>query len=84
MDFSALGEYIVPVIAGICLIVGEIIKGFGIRDNWLRLVLAVLGVALAFWQLGTWSPSVILCGLCSSWASSGIYDTLSSNFKKGE
>ena len=67
--------YIVPVIVGICLIVGYLIKNFTGTDNkYIPVVVTVLGVALAVWM--NWSsitPEVILGGAVSGLASTGMH-----------
>lgn len=67
--------YIVPVIVGICLIVGYLIKNFTGADNrFIPVVVTVLGVALAVWM--NWpavTPEVILGGAVSGLASTGMH-----------
>ena len=67
--------YIVPVIVGICLIVGFLIKNFtGAENKYIPVVVTVLGVALAVWM--NWSaitPEVILGGAVSGLASTGMH-----------
>lgn len=67
--------YIVPVIVGICLIVGYLIKNFTGADNRIiPVVVTVLGVALAVWM--NWpavTPEVILGGAVSGLASTGMH-----------
>lgn len=67
--------YIVPVIVGICLIVGYLIKNFTGADNkYIPVIVTVLGVALAVWM--NWSaitPEVILGGAVSGLASTGMH-----------
>ena len=74
MEF--LTEYMVPVIMGICLAVGYIIKHW-IKDadnKIIPTVCALLGVALAIWiNWGDTNPDVILCGLASGLASTGLH-----------
>lgn len=67
--------YIVPVIVGICLIVGYLFKNFTGADNrFIPVVVTVLGVALAVWM--NWpavTPEVILGGAVSGLASTGMH-----------
>ena len=67
--------YIVPVIVGICLIVGYLIKNFTGADNrFIPLVVTLLGVGLAVWM--NWpavTPEVILGGAVSGLASTGMH-----------
>lgn len=70
--------YIVPVIVGICLIVGYLIKNFTGADNrFIPLIVTVLGVAMAMWM--NWpaiTPEVILGGAVSGLASTGMHQLL--------
>ncbi len=67
--------YIVPVIVGLCLIVGYIVKNFTGADNKLiPTLVTVLGVALAVWM--NWpaiTPEIILGGAVSGLASTGMH-----------
>ena len=67
--------YIVPVIVGICLIVGYLMKNFTGADNrYIPLVVTALGVALAVWM--NWpaiTPETILGGAISGLASTGMH-----------
>ena len=70
--------YIVPVIVGICLIVGYLIKNFTGADNrFIPLVVTLLGVGLAVWM--NWpavTAEVILGGAVSGLASTGMHQLL--------
>lgn len=70
--------YIVPVIVGICLVVGYLFKNFTGADNrYIPLVVTVLGVALAVWM--NWpaiTAEVILGGAVSGLASTGMHQLL--------
>ena len=61
-----LTEYLVPVIVGICLIVGYIVKNFTPADNrFIPAVVTLLGVAIAVWM--NWpavTPEIIFGGDC--------------------
>ena len=76
MDLGFLTEYIVPVIVGICLCVGALIKGYvkDVDNKYIPTICAVLGVFLAVWSAG-WqiSPQIILTGLVSGLASTGMH-----------
>ena len=68
-------NYIVPVIVGICLIVGYLFKNFTGADNKLiPAVVTMLGVALSVWM--NWpavTPEIILGGAVSGLASTGMH-----------
>lgn len=67
--------YFVPVIVGICLIVGYLIKNFTGADNKvIPVVVTLLGAALSIWM--NWpavTPEIILGGAVSGLASTGMH-----------
>ena len=75
MDISFISEYAVPVIVGICICVGYIIKSsFSSIDNkYIPLIMAILGVLLNLWIASTINPGVLLGGLFSGLASTGLH-----------
>ena len=79
MEVSYLTEYMVPVIVGICLCVGYILKHLCPRlDNrYIPALVGALGLALALWM--HWpriDPDVILMGLTSGLASTGLHQAV--------
>ena len=85
MNLEFLIEFCIPTIVGICLCVGYIIKRFLPTDNkYIPLIVGVLGVLLAFWINGTMTPNILLEGLFSGLASSGLYDAFKGLIEKGE
>lgn len=85
MDF--LAEYMIPVIVGICLCVGYVIKKW-IKDmdnKYIPTVCALLGLFLTIWMNG-WSitPVIVLSGLFSGLASTGLHQLFKQYIEKGE
>jgi len=76
MSIDFLAEYFVPVIAGICLCVGFVIRSITDKlDKYIPCIVAVIGLALALWV--AWpqiTPAVILAGMFSGLASTGLYE----------
>ena len=76
MNVDFLSEFFVPVIAGICLCVGFLIRSVTERlDRYVPCIVAVIGLALSLWI--AWpgvTPAVILSGLFSGLASTGLYE----------
>ena len=70
-----LNAYITPVILGICLVVGYLIKSIPAADNrWIPAVVTVLGVILAVWiHWPDITAEVILGGAVSGLASTGMH-----------
>ena len=75
MEF--LTQFSIPVVIGICLCVGYILKNVVTTDKvnkFIPLVMGVLGLGLNMWiNLGV-SPEIILGGLVSGLASTGLYE----------
>lgn len=75
LDLNVLNDYLVVVVVGICLCVGYVIKvSFTKIDNkYIPCIMALLGCALNIWIAGGISPDVILGGLFSGLASTGLH-----------
>lgn len=74
MEF--LNEFMIPVIVGICLCVGYIVKRWvkDVDNKYIPTLCALLGVAVAFWiHWGNITPEVLLMGLASGLASTGLH-----------
>ena len=83
MEF--LNDYIVAVVVGICLCVGFIFKNVVTTDKvnkYIPLIVGVLGVVLNVWVAGVLTPEVILGGLVSGLASTGMYELFAQFLKK--
>ena len=76
MGIEFLAEYFVPVIVGICLCVGYVVKTSVPVDNkYIPAINAVLGLLLACWiHVPNITPEVILSGLFSGLAATGLYE----------
>ena len=75
MELSFLSDYLIPVITGICLCVGTVLKRW-IADTghkYIPTVCAVLGAVLAVWMSRELSPLVLLQGLFSGLAATGLH-----------
>ena len=78
-----LGTYLVPVIVGICLIVGYLLKNvLPIANHYIPTIVTILGVALAIWTNHTVTPEVILTGMASGLASTGLHQLLKTWLEK--
>lgn len=83
MDF--LKDYMVFAVVGICLCVGYIIKNLIAKDTFDRFIPAVVGVlgaGLNIWINMEVSAEVILAGLVSGLASTGLYEAFHQFIKK--
>ncbi len=74
MEF--LSAYMVPVIIGLCLCAGYVVKHWikDIDNKIIPTLCAVLGVVVAIWiNWGNITPEAILSGLASGLASTGLH-----------
>lgn len=77
MDLNFLSSAIVPVVVGICLCIGYIIKYCipQVSNNYIPLILASLGLVINIWVAGAITPTVVLGGLFSGLSATGLYET---------
>lgn len=83
MDF--LAQFSIPVIVGICLCVGYILKNVVTTDKvnkFIPLIMGVLGLGLNIWINLAVTPDIILGGLVSGLASTGLYEAFRQFIKK--
>lgn len=85
MDF--LNEFMLPIVLGICLCVGYVIKKWikDVDNKYIPTVVAVLGVFLSVWISGwTITPQAVLSGLVSGLASTGMHQLFVQFIEKHE
>ena len=78
MDLSALiADYFSPIILIACLCVGYVIKAVGKNEKinrFIPLIVMVLGLGLNVWFEGTITLPVVVAGMVSGLASTGLYE----------
>ena len=77
MDIGYLTKYAVPLIVGICLCVGYIIKNMIPSDkinSFIPLIMGILGVVLNVWVNMDFTAEILLAGLFSGLSSTGLYE----------
>ncbi|MBQ8043839.1 MAG: phage holin family protein [Clostridia bacterium] len=87
MDISVLTQYLSIVVVGICLCVGYIIKNSldFIPNKYIPLIMGVLGLIInILMNLNGISAEVVLGGLFSGLASTGLYEMFRNLIDKGE
>lgn len=87
MDISFLSDYAIPVIIGLCLCVGYIVKHWikDVDNKIIPTLCGIIGVILAVWiNWGNITPEVILQGLVSGLASTGLHQAVTKWFNKTE
>lgn len=85
MDLTFLTEFAVPIIVGVCLCVGYVIKNVITTDTinkYIPLIMAVLGVVLNIWINMSFTPEILLGGMFSGLASTGLYEAFKQLIKK--
>lgn len=86
MEF--LENYFVLIILGICLCIGYIVKNIlpsEALNRFIPLIVGVLGVALAVWLNDfAFTPEILLSGLISGLASTGMHELFRQFIEKGE
>ncbi len=86
MEF--LKDYYEFIIIGICLCVGYIVKNIiptEKTNRFIPLIMGIIGVMLSFWLSGfSFSPTVLLTGLISGLASTGMHQLFKQFIEKGE
>ena len=76
MNIDFLTEFAVPVIVGLCLCVGYILKHLVPTekiDRFIPLIMGAMGIALNVWIQLDVSPQILLGGLFSGLASTGLH-----------
>lgn len=84
LDLSMLNEYFVLVVVGVCLCVGYVIKeslSF-IPNKYIPLIMAILGVVLNVWVAGRIDIEILLAGMFSGLASTGLHQAFKTLINK--
>ena len=85
MDLTFLTEFAVPIIVGVCLCVGYVIKNVVTTDainKYITLIMAILGVVLNIWINMSFTPEILLGGMFSGLSSTGLYEVFKQLIKK--
>lgn len=74
-DISIIQTYLAPIVVGICFCIGYILKNAFTKlpNNYIPLIMGVLGVILAVWIEGQFTAQILLMGLISGLASTGSH-----------
>lgn len=84
MDLSFIMDYVVVVIVGICVCAGYVIKTSipKISNSYIPLIMAVLGIVLNVWINMAVSPDILLAGMFSGLASTGLHQAFTQLINK--
>jgi hypothetical protein len=85
MEF--LNEFMMPVVLGICLVIGWIVKKWiaDIDNKYIPTIVTILGAILAVW-FNSWvvTPEIILSGLITGAASTGMHQLFTQFIEKNK
>lgn len=87
MNLDFLTNYAVPIVVGVCLCVGYILKNvvpIKMLNRFIPLIMGVLGVALNAWINLDFTPEILLGGLLSGLSSTGLYEAFKNLINKEE
>lgn len=85
MEFGFLTNFAVPIIVGICLCVGYVLKNVITTDvvnKYIPAIMGVLGVILNIWLNMNFTPEILLGGLISGLSSTGLYEAFKNIINK--
>jgi hypothetical protein len=76
MTIDFLNEFFLPVVAGICLCAGYVMKtATSLENRYIPAINALLGLALSLWiHWGAITPAAVLSGLFSGLSATGLYE----------
>lgn len=87
MDLSVLTQYVSVIVVGICLCVGYVIKNSldFIPNKYIPAIMLILGTVInVLINLNGINAEVILTGMFSGLASTGLYEMFKNLINKGE
>lgn len=79
MEIEFLTNYSVPIVIGVCLCVGYVIKNLvqsSAINRYIPLIVSILGVVVNVWLNLAFTPEVLLGGLFSGLISTGMHQLL--------
>lgn len=85
MGIEFLTNYSVPIVIGVCLCVGYIIKNLvqsSAINRYIPLIVSILGVVVNVWINLAFTPEVLLSGLFSGLISTGMHQLLKNMINK--
>lgn len=84
VDMEILQEYLVPCVMALCFCAGYIIKKWvkDVDNKWIPTICAILGVLLNIWVAREFTPSVLLGGMASGLAATGLDQLVRTNENK--
>lgn len=86
MNLSFVADYCVPIVIGVCLCLGYVLKNVVPSEKvnkYIPLCMAVIGVAVNSWLNLSFDPQILLGGLVSGLASTGLHEAFTQLIKDG-
>ena len=77
LEMIPINDFISPIIVLACLCVGYVIKNLIPNEkinNWIPLIVGVLGILLNIWNCGGIDLLIVVTGAISGLASTGLYE----------
>ena len=87
MDITFLAEYAVPLIIGICFCIGYILKNLiptDKVDRFIPLIMGILGIVINIWLNMAFTPTILLGGVLSGLASTGLHQVFKQFINKDD
>lgn len=85
MDLSFLADYAIPLVAVFCLCIGYILKNLIPTDKinkFIPLIMGACGLLMNIWINMGISPTIVVTGIFSGLASTGMYEAFVNIIKK--
>lgn len=82
LDISFLSAYCLPVVIGLCLLTGLVVKLWvnDVDNKWIPTIVTIEGVLLSMWINRGISPEILLGGALSGWVSTGLHQWFKQTF----
>ena len=76
MNLGILSNYVSVITLALCLAIGYIIKNSidVIPNKYIPAIMGVIGALFNIWVCATFTPEVLLTGLCSGLAATGAFE----------
>ena len=86
VEINFLNNYAVPVIVGICLCIGYVIKNSlpSIKNRYIPLIMVTIGIILNIWINKSITPDILLAGMFSGLSSTGLHQTFKNILNRGD
>ena len=75
MELEFLNEFMIPLVCGICLCIGYMVKHYSnINNKYIPLIVALVGVIVNVWvNEFLFTPQILLGGMVSGLGSTGLH-----------